>query len=86
MAQLTVRKLDDRAYDRLKQRAERNKRSLEAEVRTILEEAAEQPGPEEVARHAREEAVKWAAEFRSRQAELPAGTTTRWLREDRDSH
>lgn len=40
MAQLTVRKLDDTAKQRLETRAERNGRSLEAEIRAILEEVA----------------------------------------------
>ena len=41
MAQLLVRQLDDDAKERLKARAERNGRSLEAEAREILEAAAE---------------------------------------------
>jgi antitoxin FitA len=40
MAQLTIRKLDDVARQRLEARAARNGRSLEAEVRAILEETA----------------------------------------------
>ena len=40
MATLTVRRLDDRVYDVLRSRAENNGRSLEAEVRSILEDAA----------------------------------------------
>lgn len=39
MAQILVRDLDQRVVRRLKQRAARNKRSLQAEVKTILEEA-----------------------------------------------
>lgn len=39
MAQLLVRKLDDKVVDRLKKRAQEHGRSLESEVRTILEEA-----------------------------------------------
>jgi plasmid stability protein len=42
MAQLLIRRLDDDAKERLKSRAERNGRSLEAEAREILKEAAEQ--------------------------------------------
>ena len=37
MASLTIRKLDDAAYERLAGRARRKNRSLEAEVRTMLE-------------------------------------------------
>ncbi len=42
MAQIIVRNLDDAVVRRLKQRAESNNRSLEAEVRQILEHASEQ--------------------------------------------
>ena len=41
MAQLTVRKLDDAAKERLEARATRNGRSLEAEARAILEGVAD---------------------------------------------
>ena len=40
MGQLIVRNLDDRVIDALKARAARQERSLEAEVRVILERAA----------------------------------------------
>lgn len=42
MAQIIVRNLDDAVVDSLKSRAKRNNRSLEAEVRHILEEASGQ--------------------------------------------
>ncbi len=38
MATLTIRQLDDEVYDRLKERARTNKRSLEAEARHVLDE------------------------------------------------
>jgi antitoxin FitA len=41
MAQLLVRRLSDAVKERLKARAKRHGRSLEAEVRAILEEAVE---------------------------------------------
>lgn len=41
MAQLIVRKLDDHAKERLRTRAKRNGRSLEAEARDILEGAVD---------------------------------------------
>ncbi len=44
MATLTVRNLKETAAKRLKDRAKRNKRSMEAEARAILEEAVK-PGP-----------------------------------------
>jgi plasmid stability protein len=40
MAQIIVRNLDDAVVDRLKARARDNDRSLEAEVRHILEQSA----------------------------------------------
>jgi antitoxin FitA len=40
MAQILVRDLDQETVDRLKERARLNRRSLEAEVRAILETAA----------------------------------------------
>jgi antitoxin FitA len=43
MAQLLVRRLDDDAKERLKARAKKHGRSLEAEARAILEGAAEDP-------------------------------------------
>ncbi len=42
MAQVLVRNLDDKVVARLKKRAERQGRSLQAEVKTILEEAAKE--------------------------------------------
>lgn len=38
MATLTIRRLDDDAYQRLKERARANRRTLEAEARHLLEE------------------------------------------------
>ena len=43
MSQILVRGLDDGLVLRLKERAARNGRSLEAEVRTILERSATSP-------------------------------------------
>jgi plasmid stability protein len=40
MAQVLVRNLDDKVVARLKKRAKNRGRSLQAEVKTILEEAA----------------------------------------------
>ncbi len=39
MAQVLVRQLDDRLVERLKKRAKEHGRSLQSEVKTILEEA-----------------------------------------------
>ncbi len=42
MAQILVRDLDDQLIARLKERAKQNHRSLQGEVKAILEEAAPQ--------------------------------------------
>ena len=47
MASIVVRKLSDVTKVRLRQRAVRHKRSLEAEVRAILERAGQEAGPGE---------------------------------------
>lgn len=44
MATLTIRQLDDGVYDRLKRRARTNNRSVEAEVRQLLEERTQDGG------------------------------------------
>ncbi len=46
MAQILVRKLEDRIRTRLEQRARRNGRSMEAEVREILREALKEEEPQ----------------------------------------
>lgn len=38
MATLTIRQLDDEVYERLRERARNNRRSLEAEARHLLDE------------------------------------------------
>ena len=43
MAQVLIRGVDARILDRLKARAQRNRRSLEAELRVILEKTVEEP-------------------------------------------
>ena len=48
MANLTIRNLDDAVVDRLKERAKDNDRSLEAEIRTLLAQAAERPSPKKL--------------------------------------
>ncbi|NQU70638.1 MAG: hypothetical protein HQ514_08805 [Rhodospirillales bacterium] len=43
MATVTIRNLDDAAVDRLKAKAKEHERSLEAEIRALLMEAAARP-------------------------------------------
>jgi plasmid stability protein len=78
MATLTVRKLADATYESLGRRAKTNNRSLEAEVREILD------------REAKAFDIKaWmdeVREIRKRSKPLPNGMTSLdLLREDRDS-
>lgn len=75
MRQITVRKVDDKVYERLKERARASRRSLEAEVRAILDSAA-LPDRSEFARR--------AAEIRNSLVGRYEGDVTRLIREDRD--
>jgi plasmid stability protein len=68
MATLSIRKLDDALYDRLGIRAKRNNRSLEAEVRDILNEAV--PGLDELNADIR----SFHKKMRDRFGELPDST------------
>jgi plasmid stability protein len=77
MTQMLVRDLDPAVVERLKERARSNGRSLQKEVKAILEGAAETRTTAE----AREIADKWRGRFAGRKfsdcAEL--------IREDRDA-
>ncbi len=48
MANLTIRNLDDKVVERLKKRAKDNGRSLEAELRELLKQAANRKSPKEL--------------------------------------
>ena len=76
MATLTIRKLDDAIYDRLKAQARGNHRSIEAEVRHMIDErlgsaAAAQPHRGE------EERVKAVAAFLKTVEDLHARSTAK---------
>ena len=75
MAQILVRRLPDAVVERLKARAKRNSRSLEAEVRDILEQAA---------RGKKAEFFEAADAMRARLAGRHHTETVELLREDRD--
>ncbi len=77
MAQILVRDLEPAVVQRLKDRARRNQRSLEAEVRLILTSAA--PDQQKLA-----EAVRVAAEMRRKTAGKISGDSADLIREDRD--
>ncbi len=48
MATITIRNLDDAVVERLKYKAKQNGRSLEAEVRELLKQAADRKTTEEL--------------------------------------
>ena len=80
MATINVRRLDDEVIERLKQRAAANKRSLEGEVRHILEVAARDD------MEARRAAFRvLSAEFRRETAGRPQTPSEMLIRGDRDS-
>jgi len=76
MAQMTIRNLDDAAYARLKAQAKRNHRSLEAEARAILENAAT-VDLDELRERIRARRERMAAYY--------TGDVTADIREERDS-
>ena len=78
MATLTIRKLDDGTYRRVGERAKRNHRSLEADVRDILEE--------KVRTFDLDRWLEDVRELRKRGRPLPDGMTSLdLLRQDRES-
>lgn len=76
MAQILVRGLDDELVERLKNRARQERRSLQAEVKLILEQAARLD-----MKSARELAEAIRKSFKGRRFE----DSVRLIREDRDS-
>ncbi len=73
MANLTIRNLDDEVVAKLKA----HHRSLEAELREILSEAAARPS--------REEFRRIAARLRAMTPDVPQTDSALLIREDRDS-
>ncbi|MBY0334093.1 MAG: hypothetical protein K2X49_25840 [Acetobacteraceae bacterium] len=78
MAQVLVRNLDDEAVERLKARAAAKQRSLEAELREILEDAARPSRAEALAR------LRAVIE-RTRPWQPGEPTAAEMIRADRDS-
>jgi len=76
MAQILVRKLDKDVVERLKKRAKKQGRSLEAEARIVLEQAAKVDY---------EAAARLADEIRSRFKGRVFSDSADLIREDRDS-
>jgi len=79
MATVTIRNLDDEVVKQLKAQAKANNRSLEAELRRILAQAASQR--ERLAK-LRQEAERIAA---MTPKDVPQTDSTLLIREDRDS-
>jgi len=75
MAQILVRDLEDDVVDRLKSRAAQHRRSLQAEVKLILEEAAQMD---------KATALRLAEEIRSRLKGRTMSDSTELIRELRD--
>lgn len=80
MAQILVRELEKNVVQRLKKLAKQNGRSLQAEVRIILEDAAQSYTPKLSAREARAEILKLREIFKGRK--FP--NTIDLIREGRD--
>jgi antitoxin FitA len=78
MAQLIVRNLDDAIYEQLKQRAATQHRSLEAEVRLILENAARERVVDMASARTRADAIRTSLEGRAH------SDSASLIREDRD--
>lgn len=78
MAQILVRNLDDKVVQKLKERAKNRGRSLQAEVRMILQDAAgrDMMTMEEARRFSEKVAARWGKKKFPDSAEL--------IREDRD--
>jgi plasmid stability protein len=75
MTDVLIRNLDERVLERLKARAARHGRSLQAEAKWVLERAA---GPD------REELAEMLARWRSRFEGRGLGDSSDLIREDRD--
>jgi plasmid stability protein len=76
MAQLLVRDLDPAVVERLKERARQNHRSLQGEVKTILEAAAE--------RATRKEALAMIDKWQRKWGDRIFSDSAQMIREDRD--
>lgn len=76
MAQVLIRNLDDKVVRRLKKRAGEHKRSLQGEVKVILEEAANKMTMSEF----RAATDRWQRQFKGKRFSDSAGL----IREDRE--
>ncbi len=87
MSQILVRDLSPETVDELKQRARLNRRSLQAEVRAILEEAASEAERElqlQRERQQRREELLRLAQWSRQQHGPQTSNSVDLIREDRD--
>ena len=85
MSQILVRDLAPETVEQLKQRAKRNRRSLNAEVLTILEEAVPRRRTPEERREAMERLRSFADWALEQSRSVPQSDSTPLIREDRDT-
>jgi plasmid stability protein len=85
MSQILVRDLSPETIERLKQRAKDNRRSLNAEVLTILEEAVPRRRTLDERREAMERLRSFADWALERSRGIPQSNSTDAIREDRDT-
>jgi plasmid stability protein len=76
VANLTIRNLDAKVVENLKSRARANRRSLESEVRLLLEQYGRRPPPEEL--------IRQAEEIAAMTPRLPQTDSATLVREGRD--
>jgi plasmid stability protein len=85
MSQILIRDLAPDTVAKLKERAKRNRRSLNAEVLMILEEAAPRERSAEERRAAMERLRNYADWALEQSRETPQSDSTEFIRRDRDS-
>ena len=81
---ILVRDLAETTIARLKARAARNGRSLQSEVRLVLDAAAKADTDAQAKAARREEFRAWAAALRARNAHIPQTDSAELIRGDRD--
>ena len=85
MSQILIRDLTPEMVSQLKERAKRNRRSLNAEVLTILEEAVPRRRTPEERREAMERLRAFADRNLEKSRGIPQSDSTEFIRQDRDS-
>jgi len=86
MSQILVRDLAPELLEALKARAKRNRRSLQAEVKVILEKAEPLPRSPEERRKAFERLREWSDWARAQNEGLPQSDSTEIIRRAREGY